>query len=49
MQALGDIDYTGVFTYEADGFLRNFENDFIPAACRFMVEKGRYLLAKLPK
>lgn len=47
MKALKDIDYTGVFTYEADGFLRNFENDFIPAACRFMVEKGRYLLSKL--
>ena len=47
MKALKDIDYTGVFTYEADAFLRHWENDYVQEACRFMVSTGRYLLSKL--
>ena len=49
MQALADIDYTGEFTYEADGFLRYFDNGYIPQACKFMEQTGRYLIAKYDK
>lgn len=47
MAALKEIDYTGDFTYEADGFLRNWKNDYIPQAVKFMEQTGRYLLAKI--
>ncbi len=46
MKALADIDYTGDFTLEADGFLRHFEKDFKPTACKFMADRSRYLMAK---
>lgn len=49
MGALKEIGYTGELTYEADGFLRYFENDYIPQACKFMEQTGRYLLSKLDK
>ena len=47
MQALKDIGYEGELTYEADGFLRNFQNDYIPQAVKFMVQTGRYLISKI--
>lgn len=47
MQALKDIGYRGELTYEADGFLKGFETDFFPQATAFMVQMGRYLLAKI--
>jgi len=49
MASLKAIDYDGVFTYEADGFLRNWKNDYIAEAVKFMEQTGRYLLAKLDK
>jgi sugar phosphate isomerase/epimerase len=46
-RALADIDYSGEFTYEADTFLKNFDNAFKPEAVRFMVKRGRDLIAKI--
>lgn len=47
MKALKDINYDGEFTFEADAFLKGFASDYIPQAVRFMVQTGRYLLAKI--
>ena len=46
-RALADINYQGNFTYESDAFLKNFEDEFKPVACRFMAERGRYLINKI--
>lgn len=46
-KALADIQYSGDFTYEADQFLKGFEDDFKPTACRFMAECGRHLISKI--
>ena len=46
MKAFEDIKYDGEFTYEADAFLKGFENDFFPTAVEFMVKKAKYLVAK---
>ncbi len=45
MQALKDIGYTGVFTFEADNFLVRFPDDYIAKASKFMEQTGRYLLS----
>ena len=47
MLALKEIGYEGELTYEADGFLRGFKNDYIPQVVKFMEQTGRYLLAKI--
>ena len=44
-KALHDIGYEGELTFEADGFLRNYTNDNIDMACRYMVQTGRYLIS----
>ena len=49
LKALADINYNGDFTYEADRFLLNFENEFKPTAARFMADRGRSLLARMQK
>lgn len=49
MKALKDIDYVGELTYEADGFLRNWKNDYAPKAAAFMVQTGRYLISLAEK
>ena len=49
LKALVDIGYRGHFTYEADRFMLNLEDDFKPTASRFMADRGRYLLQKLQK
>jgi hypothetical protein len=46
MKAFEDIKYDGEFTYEADAFLKGFENDFFPTAVEFMVKKAKYLVSK---
>ena len=46
-RALADSHYSGDFTYEADQFLKGFEDDFKPTACRFMADYGRHLIAKI--
>ena len=46
-RALGEIDYKGEFTREADNFLKNFDNDFKPVAARFMADTARNLAEKV--
>ena len=42
-RALGEIDYKGEFTLEADMFLCRFEDEFFPTALRFMADRARFL------
>lgn len=46
-QALGEIDYTGDFTYEADCFLGRYDNDTLPIAVTHMANLGRKLIEKI--
>ncbi|MBQ7821971.1 MAG: sugar phosphate isomerase/epimerase [Clostridia bacterium] len=46
-KALADIDYKGEFTFEADVFLRGFDNDFVPEAAAYMCKVGRHLISKI--
>ena len=45
--ALGEIDYQGDFTFEADAFLRRYDAETIPAAVNYMAAIGRCLIAKV--
>ena len=46
--ALGQIDYTGDFTYEANvPFYRKSPDDFTPIGTKYMAEVGRYLMSKI--
>lgn len=42
--ALREIGYTGELTFEADAFLRNYLNEDIGMATKFMVQTGRRLI-----
>lgn len=44
LKALADIDYSGNFTYEADGFLRLYPDAMLPACERFMHDVGREMI-----
>lgn len=46
-KALGEIDYRGDFTFEADSFLSRFDNDTLPEAVKFMAGIGTKLIAKI--
>ncbi len=48
-KALGEIDYQGDFTYEADAFLVNFDEETIPVAVNFMAALGRKLIEKIER
>lgn len=41
-QALADIDYSGCFTLESDGFIYRYEKAFRPIACKFMADIARH-------
>ncbi len=47
LHALGEIDYKGNFTYEADYFLKKFPNDLMPACEKFMHDVGRSMMNKI--
>lgn len=47
LHALGEIDYQGHFTYEADYFLKKFPDDLLPACERFMHDVGRSMMKKI--
>lgn len=49
LRALGEIDYQGQFTYEADQFLRGFPNDLIPACETFMERVGRAMIKRIER
>lgn len=46
-KALGEIDYSGDFTYEADVFFARFDRASMPIAAKFMADIGRALIAKI--
>lgn len=46
-RALGEIDYKGDFTYEADGFLTRFDPSSIQVGVNHMAALGRVLMAKI--
>ncbi len=46
-RALGEIDYKGEFTLEADNFLINYSDDFLPTAVRFMADVAKHLSDKV--
>ena len=46
MRALGDIGYSGDFTFEADSFLAKFPQELYMAASKLMLEAGRYFVSK---
>lgn len=41
--ALKEIEYSGDFTFEADGFFRHMPKELLIAASEFMLKTGRYL------
>lgn len=47
LKALGEIDYQGHFTYEADNFLLKFPDDLLPACEKFMHDVGRSMIEKI--
>ena len=47
MKALAEINYDGELTYEADGFIRNFSNEVMPDAFKFMYTIGDRLCKKI--
>ncbi|MBQ6267816.1 MAG: sugar phosphate isomerase/epimerase [Clostridia bacterium] len=49
LRALGEIDYQGQFTFEADNFLRGFPNDLIPACEVFMERIGRAMIKRIER
>ena len=49
LHALGEINYKGNFTYEADYFLNGFPDDLMPACERFMHDVGRSMIRKIEK
>ena len=46
-KALADINYDGNFNYEADNFMKGFDDSFKPTVCRFMADRGRHLIKKI--
>ena len=48
-KALGEIDYQGDFTYEANNFFKNKPLELIPATYRYACEVGRYLIGEIEK
>ena len=46
-RALGEINYKGVFTFEADSFLANLPNEIVPYAVKVMERTGHYLAEKI--
>lgn len=46
-RALGEIDYRGDLTYEADNCLARIDKDALPAALSYMEQLGRVLIAKI--
>lgn len=46
-RALGEINYVGEFTLEADCFLTKLDDALIPSAVKFMADTARYLANKI--
>lgn len=48
-KALGEINYQGDFTYEANAFFKNKPVELLPAALRYACDVGRYLISEIDK
>ena len=46
-RALGEIDYKGEFTLEADGFFNGFDKEYFPVAAKFMADTARHFASKI--
>lgn len=46
-KALGEIDYLGDVTFEANGFLQNFPDELLLSALRLMADVGKYLTQRI--
>ena len=46
-KALGEIDYQGDFTFEADNFIERYEGEALLSAHKHMAEVGRTLMKKI--
>ncbi|MDF2684975.1 MAG: hypothetical protein K0S55_156 [Clostridia bacterium] len=47
MKALGDIDYTGDFTFEGDNFINKMPVELKIEASSFMLKVGKYLIGRI--
>lgn len=47
LKALGEIEYEGDFTFEADRFLRFLPEPLVPHGLKFMLETGRYMASQI--
>lgn len=47
--ALADIDYSGDFTFETDGYYNGMDDEFIPTATKFLHDTGRHLISLIEK
>ena len=45
--ALGEIDYQGDWTFEADNFFRCYDEEYLAFAVKFMHDTGRHLIRKV--
>ena len=48
-KALGEIDYEGDLTFEADGFYAGKPKELLPASAAYMAAVGRYLIEQIDK
>ena len=49
-KTIAEIGYKGHFTFEADNFLRKYdEDDFIPTALKYMADTAKYLVRKIER
>lgn len=46
-KALADVNYKGEFTFEADVFLGNYDNDFLPIVAKFMCDCGKHMINRI--
>lgn len=47
LAALREVGYEGNFTYEADRFFEGMPDEIVPAALKFMVQTGRYMIRQI--
>jgi sugar phosphate isomerase/epimerase len=46
-RALGEMDYQGCFTYEADAGYMNLPPELLPAALEMLCKVGRHLISRI--
>ncbi|MBO4894038.1 MAG: sugar phosphate isomerase/epimerase [Clostridia bacterium] len=49
LKALGEINYRGNFTYEADNFLLPFPDGLVVPCLQFMVKVGRFMMSEIER